>query len=82
MTVLTRIRDCWYIDDSEGVCSSKSFMIAPDDAGVAVNETAESLARFVKTPAALQLYSAAKINTQEERQLTASKTHQKVLASH
>ncbi len=50
-TVLTRIRngwltDGWHMNDSEGVCCRITFMYDPGHAGVAINETADTLASF------------------------------------
>ncbi len=90
MVVLTRIRngwlpDGWHMDDSDGVCSRITFMYVPGHAGVAINETADSLASSCQTPVPLQLYSAniklrAKKKAWEETADTL-KTHLKVLAS-
>ncbi len=46
------------MDDSEGVCPRIIFMYVPDHAGLAINERADSLASFSKTPVSFQLYSA------------------------
>ncbi len=63
VAVLTKIRngwlpDGWHMDDSEGVCPRIIFMYVPDHAGLAINERADSLASFSKTPVSFQLYSA------------------------
>ncbi len=59
------------MDDSYGVCSRITLMYVPGHPGVAINETADSLASICKTSVPLQLYSAdikllAKTKTQEE----------------
>ncbi len=63
MAVLTRIRnglltDGWHMEDSVDACSRFTFMYVPGHAGVAINETADSLANSCKTPVPLQHYSA------------------------
>ncbi len=60
MAVRSRIRngwlpDGWHMDDSEAVCSRITFIYI---LGIAINETANLLASFCKTPVPLQLYSA------------------------
>ncbi len=62
--------DVWHMDDSEGICSRITFMIAPGHAGVAINGTADSLAIFCKAHAIPTLLCRYQAPSQIEEETT------------